>query len=142
MNALTRAAMLLLALVTVVGAERAAAQDDDATPVFLAMPRQFPDFEARAILMRTPGRDIVILHDGETSAETLAVALGVLRRIRADTPHVTQGQLVPITGFASRGGMTEQRARRLDTALQELRARPVTEVGNLGPGRWMTFRER
>ena len=88
----------------VVTASGAAAQASPSAPVFLAMPQEFPDLDARAVLMLEPGRDIVVLDREDAGPETLDVALGVLERMRRDHPRqADRGQLVPITGFVYRG---------------------------------------
>ena len=146
MNANTRAPILLLGLLALVGVTAPsplAGQQPDSAPIFLALPETFPDVEARAVLMREPGRDIVILGAGDAEAETLQVALQLLSRLRREHPSpLDRGQLVPITGFAPLGAMGPDERRSLESVLAELRQRPLANVGNLGWGRWMPYRER
>jgi hypothetical protein len=105
------------------------------------MPEDFPDLDARAVLMLEPGRDIVILDASDAGPETLDVALGVLERMQRDHPRpADRGQLVPITGFVYRGTLDADERAALEEALAELKERPLVNVGNLGPGRWMRFR--
>jgi hypothetical protein len=145
MNGYTRTSILLAGLVALSGVRAPAplaGQDRDSVPIFLALPETFPDLDARAVLMREPGRDVVILDPEGADPETLSVALGLLRRLRREGAVADRAQLVPITGFAARGEFSPERSRRLERALSELRARPLANVGNLGPGRWMRLRDR
>lgn len=121
----------------------AAGQELGNGPVFLALPNTFPDVDARAVLMRERGRDIVVLKEADAHPETLEVALRVLERVRQNpAPDTGLGQLIPITGFVYRTPLDPQARSRLETALDRLRRRPVTEVGTLGPGRWMPLSPR
>lgn len=135
--------MLIPAALLVLGSSAPsslAAQGVDSRPVFLALPQHFPDFEARAVLLREPGRDIVILSESDASVETLRAALLVLRRLTRDQPPaVDRGQLVPITGYAGRAVIDEETRNRLEAVLADLRARPLADVGNLGLGRWLRY---
>jgi hypothetical protein len=146
MNAYTRAPILLLGLFALVGITAPsplAGQGSDSAPIFLALPETFPDVDARAVLMREPGRDIVILAAADAEAETLQVALQLLSRLRREHPStLDRGQLVPITGFAPLGPMDPDERRRLESVLAQLRQRPLANVGDLGWGRWMPYRER
>lgn len=145
MNTCTRASVALAAffsLVSAVAPPAASGQGQSERPIFLALPQEFPDVDARAVLMREPGRDIVILREDDAGPETLSVALGVLRRMTRDHPLDGRGQLVPIAGYASREAMSPDHRAALEFALADLRQRPLSNVGNLGPGRWMRYEER
>lgn len=134
---------LLVALTATLPAAPLAAQDAEHTPTFLAIPQTFPDVEARAVLMLEPGRDIVLLHEDDAEPETLQIALDVLARMRRDHPRPAErGQLVPITGFVYRSPLAAERRAALQSTLDELQRRPLANVGNLGLGRWMPYRER
>ena len=77
-------ALLVTLFAVIVGSSPGplAAQRVAPTPVFLAIPETFPEVEARAVLMREPDRDIVILPRDGVDPETLHVALSVLERMR------------------------------------------------------------
>jgi len=106
------------------------------------MPETFPDLEARVVLMREPGRDIVILHEGDADPNALRVALMLMRRLDRETPPAAdRTQIVPITGFAGGPELDPERRDVLEGALAELQRQPMANVGNLGWGRWMRFRE-
>lgn len=131
--------LALLLLLALPSARPAAAQFEH-PPIFLAIPQAFPDLEARAVIMREPGRDIVLLRDTDASPETAQVALDVLARMRREHPRPEgQGQLIPITGFVYRGEMDVSMRAHLESSLAELRRRPLAEIGNLGSGRWMPY---
>jgi len=138
---ITLAAVALFSIASGTVPARLVAQGVDSTrPVFLALPQHFPDVDARAVLQREPGRDIVILDEADASAETLRVALLVLRRLtREQPPLADRGQLIPITGYAGRAPIDAEYRAELEAALVELRARPLVAVGNLGLGRWMRY---
>ena len=132
----------LLALVAATSPARILGQGSSERPVFLAMPEAFPELDARVVLMREPGRDIVILREADASAETLRVALLLLRRLdREGPPAIDRAQIVPVTGFAGGEELEPERRAALDAALDELRAQPLANVGNLGWGRWMRLRQ-
>ena len=145
MNAHTRFVGLLgfLALVALAAPQGAAGQDSSERPVFLAMPETFPDIDARVVLMREPGRDIVILHEDDPDPNALRVALMLLKRLdRENPPTADHTQIVPVTGFAGGPELEPERRAVLEGALADLRTQPLANVGNLGWGRWMRFQER
>lgn len=144
MNTYTRSLRMLavlLALVAIVSPRRVVAQGASERPVFLAIPETFPQLDARVVLMREPGRDIVILHETDAEPETLHVALMLLRRLdRESPPSADRIQVVPVTGFAGGPDLGPDASAKLDSALTDLRSQPFANVGNLGWGRWMRFR--
>lgn len=133
--------MCLLAVVAVASPHRAFAQGLSERPVFLAMPETFPELDARVVLMREPGRDIVILREDDNDPNSLRVALMLLKRLdREDPPTSDHTQIVPVTGFAGGSQLEGARRAELEAALADLRTQPLANVGNLGWGRWMRFR--
>jgi hypothetical protein len=137
--------LLLLGCVALLGAAGtampAAAQGAGTRPIFLALPERFPDLGARVVLMREPGRDILVLKDADATPEALKVALLLLQRMEREHPPLAdRGQLIPVTGFVSRREMPPAERQRLEGLLAELRERPLANVGNLGRGRWMPYR--
>jgi hypothetical protein len=133
----------LLLCAFVAPASPVAAQASDAPPVFLALPQSFPDIDARAVVLRETGRDIVLLREEDASAETLEVALRILERMRRDHPRPEgRGQMIPITGFVYRAPLEPDLRQAREEAIAELRERPLANVGNLGRGRWMAYRAR
>jgi hypothetical protein len=119
-----------------------AGQDHGDVPTFLVMPESFPDVDGRAVLLREPGRDIVLLREADATPETLSVALALLRRLNGSTPRAEgQGQMVPLTGYVLREALPEARRAELDAALRRLREQVWRPIGNLGVGRSIPFRD-
>jgi hypothetical protein len=137
-------ALALLTLLTIGGLAAPApadAQDRGSVPLFLAIPETFPDVDARTVLLREPGRDIVLLEASDATVETLAVALHLLIRLNETVPRREgQGQMVPITGYSQTRPLNSAEHAVLEEALTQLKARPVASIGNLGAGRSMPFR--
>jgi len=135
------AALAALLVVAAASTPRALeGQASDRVPLFLAIPESFPDVDGRVVLLREPGRDIVLLRADDATPETLSVALRLLRRLNASTPRrERQGQMVPVTGYALRSTLEPAERERLDTALSRLKERPLAQVGSLGSGRSMPF---
>lgn len=139
----TKVAMLtmLLAGATFVGSSTLLGQEPGRVPLFLAIPQTFPEVDARAVLLREPGRDIVLLKDSDASVETLTVALHLLLRLNERVPRREgQGQMVPISGYVQTQPLNSADHVLLDEALTRLKARPAASIGNLGWGRSMPFR--
>jgi hypothetical protein len=111
-------------------------------PLFLALPDAYPDVDGRVTLLREPGREIVVLSD-EATPEDLGVAVRLLARFRRERgqPEQGRGDMIPIVGSVT-PRLDEARRSQLEEALAELRNRPVTNVGNLGRGRWMRWDPR
>lgn len=118
------------------------AQTRGEAPLFVAIPETFPDVDARAVVIREPGREVVLLRADEADPQALASALRVLAKARENALPAGRGQLIPITGFAFPAGIADEERSRLDALLAQLRQRPISNVGNLGPGRWLPYTER
>lgn len=119
---------------------RVSSQDRVTRPVFVALPQTFPDIEARVLIMREPGRDLVVLKEGDAEPEALHTALRVLARMQRDHPlPEDRGQLIPVTGFVYPGGLDPERGDELTAVLDALRQRPLANVGNLGLGHWIQY---
>lgn len=115
------------------------AQATPSAATFIAIPDRFPDVEARAMVVREPGRDVIVLDPDEVSTDAFLMSLIVLERLKALDPTPVVGQMVPITGFVVDTPASGHPLRRLETALDRLRDRPVTDLGTLGSGRWMRY---
>lgn len=130
--------MPMLAVAVLLAAPLAVrAQHSGAAPVFVAVPETFPDLDARALIVREGGRDIVVLDPAEVTTEALAMSLFVLGSVRKRYPEPTEGELIPITGFAMTRAPSGEHLRRIVGTLKRLERAPTTAVGNLGPGRWV-----
>lgn len=114
-----------------------------ATPVatFVAIPEAFPDIDARALVVREPGRDVLLLHPDDVSTDALFMALAVLARMRVERPVPTQGQMAPITGFVLDSPPSGRELGRLQAVLNRLEGRPASDLGTLGAGRIVALRE-
>lgn len=133
--------MTLLAVAAFAGPSTLASQEPDRVPLFLAIPESFPDVDGRVVLLREPGRDIVLLRNSDATVETLTVGLHLLIRLNERVPRRPgQGQMVPITGYVQTQPLNGADYALLDDALTQLKARPVASIGNLGRGRSMPFR--
>lgn len=145
MRLFTSSAGLVLATVLISTAAftptTASAQGAATRPIFLALPEAFPNLDARVVLVRAGGRDIVVLDPAAATADELVMGLRVLHRVRGERPNPTTGEVIPILGFYPPELSTQER-ERLEGMLADLRAQPLTNVGNLGSGRWMRYSRR
>jgi len=111
-------------------------------PIFLAIPETFPEVEGRVVLLREPGRDIVLLRAEDATPETLSVALTLLGRLEGSTPRREgQVQMVPVTGYVHRVPLDPDRWKMLSEALARLEQRPLADLGGVGRGRAIQFRQ-
>jgi hypothetical protein len=128
--------MWLLTLAALASPASLAAQSSDGVPLFLAMPETYPDVDGRVVLLRERGRDIVLIRESDATAETLSIALVLLRRLNESTPRRDrQAQMVPVTGYHLTTPIGPGRRARLEEALTRLEERPLSHLGNLGFGR-------
>ncbi len=133
-----RAALVLAALIlSVAGPAPKHVVGQEPVPVFVALPEKFPDVDARVIILREPGREVIVLNPASPGVPELSAGLSLLRRIRRERGQPTRGQMIPIVGFAPAPTLTPEMRARLANALDELRTRPLANVGDLGRGRWM-----
>lgn len=121
---------------------RAYGQSASERGFFVVIPDSFPDIDARAVIIREPGKDILLLRAEEATPEVLAMSLVTLRRVRQDNPTLEHGEMIPIVNFVITTEMTPEYRQRMEAVLIRLRSRPTANVGNLGSGRWVRFRER
>ncbi len=108
--------------------------------VFVAIPEVFPDVDARAVIIRERGQDVVLLREDEATPEALAMSLVVLSRVREQHPRPENGQMIPIVGFVLTSPLSEAYRARLVAMLARLERRPASTLGNLGRGRWVRYR--
>lgn len=105
------------------------------SPVYIAIPDEFPPIEARAMVVREPGIDLVVLREGDADLDALTMALHVLRDARTRLPAPTSGVLLPITGFVVTSPVSKGDEIRLTETLRRLNAAETVNLGSLGPGR-------
>jgi hypothetical protein len=109
---------------------------------FVAIPDVFPDIEARALIIREPGMEVLLLRADEATPEVLSMSLVALRRARRDNPRLERGEMIPVVNFVITRDMTAEYRAAMGAVLTRLERRPRTNVGNLGRGRWVRYRER
>ena len=147
MNKHHRSLRLVLCTLVTLGAAvspvHVTAQGGGAMPIFLALPDAYPDVDGRVLLLREPGREIVVVAESATP-EDLTMALRMLGRFRRERaqPQAGRGHMIPIVGYAPDPVLDPTERARLDATLADLRARPYANVGNLGRGRWMRYEPR
>jgi hypothetical protein len=138
-RSLTSLAATLLTVAAVAAPIPLAAQSAGPRPLFLAIPEVFPDVDARAVVVRETAREIVLLRATDATAETLGVALALLRRVRERPVQPGRSVMLPITGFVVTNPPDVAARERLDDALERLKAQPLAAVGTLGPGRSIRY---
>jgi hypothetical protein len=146
MNRLLRTALALgaSAIATLAAHGPLAAQTDDARPTYIAMPNAFPELDARALILREPTRDVIVLRPDGADQDALRAALDLLARVRSRAPAPPAGRahLIPLTGFAFTEEPAPDDRAWLRSTLTTLASRPEVKVGNLGPGRWIRYTPR
>lgn len=135
-----RVTPLLLVLLVALMPEPSFAQSDT-RPIFVAIPETFPSIDARAIVVRERGREVLVLRDTEATVDALAMALLSLRRAQAREPSPKLGEIIPLMGFVVEYIPDEHRAR-LQRTLAALERQPTGSMGTFGPARWVPYRSR
>lgn len=133
-------AALLTALVGVaLGSPLAlTAQGQGTTPTFLAIPESYPDVEGPVVVLREPGRNIILLRESEATPEALSIGLLLLGRLMERTPlRPGLAHMAPVSGYHLTTPLAPARHAELDALLARLRERPRSRLGNLGFGRSM-----
>lgn len=110
-------------------------------PTVVAIPQVFPDVEARSVLVRTPGLDVVLLRDEDGAPDALLMATALLGKLRSEqgAPEPGTGQMIPITGFVVTREPNEGERRRVEDAIRRVRAAPLSDLGSVGPARWIEY---
>jgi hypothetical protein len=141
-RSLTSLAATLLTAAALAAPIPLAAQSAGPRPLFLAIPEVFPDIDARAVVVRETAREVVLLRATDATAETLGVALALLRRVRERPVQPGRSVMLPITGFVVTRPQGMAARTRLDEAIERLKAQPLGRVGTLGQGRSIRFTDR
>jgi hypothetical protein len=134
-------ALLLVALAALASPTSMVGQATAGPPLFLAIPESFPDVDARALLVREPDREIIVLKASDATPEALGMALALLGRVRERPLEPGRGLMIPVTGFVVTRAPQGAARDRLERALARLKAQPLASVGTLGPGRSLPFAE-
>lgn len=124
---------IILAILAFVAPASLAGQAPSRT--YVAIPDAFPDIEAKAMVVREPGVDLIVLREGEADVDALSMALHVLRDARERLPTPTAGSLIPITGFVVTTPVGRQARGRLEQTLRRLANAESVDLGSLGQGR-------
>jgi hypothetical protein len=104
-------------------------------PVSVAIPDRFPEIDASAVVIREGPRDVILLKGEEASPETLFIALGVLRRARAERPVPSVGEMIPVLGYALSAVLKRDDRDRLETLLHRVGGAEPRDLGPWGLGR-------
>lgn len=107
----------------------------DGPRVSVAIPDDFPAIDASAIVVRDGPRDVILLKESEASPETLFVALGVLRRARADRPLPAAGEMLPVLAYALDTVLSARDRDRFESTLRRLANARRGDLGSWGAGR-------
>ena len=130
---------LLVALAAVLAGAPVQAQS---RPILVAVPDEFPPIDARAAVLRSGDRDMVLLPPDGVTVDALAGSLIALRHARGRNPTPKTGEMIPVTGFAALESRDTDELRELERLLDRLERQPTTTVGDLGSGRWVRYRPR
>jgi hypothetical protein len=137
------AVLVLVVLWALVSPVALQAQGTGSAPTFLAIPETYPDVEGPVIVLREPGRNIILLRESEATPEALSVGLTLLGRLTERTPlRPGLAHMAPVTGYHLRTPLAPERYAELDVLLTRLRERPVAHIGSLGFGRSMPLASR
>jgi hypothetical protein len=131
----------------------AKAQEGLNAPVIVAVPDVFPTFPTPpnyfrpprvvALIVREPeaGRvkEIIVLDATRAQPEVLQFALLALQQARREAPVLEHGHVIAVTGFAHTRKPNPRTIALLRAKLDRLREQPTVQVGNLGPGRYITL---
>lgn len=135
-----RAAAWLAPLVLALAIPAAAAAQQRATSVRVALVDELPVHGARAVVVReggAAGAMTILLTRASANPEMLAGALSLARRLRARSLEPTGRFVAPLAGAVRRRPASSDTERRLAALLHRLEEQPAVRIGNLGTGRWV-----
>lgn len=131
-----------LILVVISGASQA--QSSFEQPAVLALADSLPVQGAQAVVLfraRPIGRSVILMSSATARPETVGGAIAVLRRLEREHAGDDLSAIVPISGVAPNRPLSPRRLAELRSYLDEVTARPVTTLGDLGRGRWVSLRD-
>jgi len=134
--------VMVLLTVWSASATRLEAQAPPRARTVIALPDQFPDIDARALLVREPGVDVVLLRPGEVTTDALAMALLTLRELGPRRARAGNGEMIPIVGYAVTDPPRGERLAALERTLDRLAAAETTTLGSFGRARWISLSRR
>ncbi len=124
------------------------AQQRASGSVIIALADDFPQMSSKsprggrvsAMVVRYPaggGSDVILLRR-DASPETLAGAVRLLRRVRAQEPHPQATRVSVLTGIGNSVRSGSAPTNGLARALQQVRQQRQVRIGNVGLGRWIS----
>lgn len=138
----TRLTLLVLALLVVgVLTRPLLAQSPERVRVALVDSLSAPELRAEIVRFGDPDKAaIVLLRRGDVRTDDLTAALVTLRERNAQRP-TRPGVIsrISVTGYADVTRVPEAARQRAARMLSEVRAAPLSRIGNLGRGHWAEF---
>lgn len=138
----TRMTLLVLAVLTAVVLTRPIfAQSSERVRVALVDSLSAPELRAEIVRFGDPAKaSIVLLRRGDARTDDLTAALVTLRERSAQRPN-RPGVIsrISVTGYADVSRVPQAARQRAARMLSEVRAAPLSRVGNLGRGHWAEF---
>lgn len=131
-------------LILLVISSVARAQSSVEPPAVLALADSLPVQGAQAVVLfraRPIGRSVILLSSASARPETVGGAIALLRRLEREHAGDELSAIVPISGVAPSRPLSAQRRAQLRSYLTELSARPITTLGDVGRGRWVSLRD-
>lgn len=124
----------------VAGARPLAAQQPRAT-VRIAVPDSFPArSQPPALLLRSgtdPLNPVILLNKAKLDEQVIAAALVAADVVRRQSIEPRQTQVIALATFKRARPLSAHAHAVAADYLRQLRTRPVTRIGNIGPGRWI-----
>lgn len=138
-----RVCALLVSLAVVVVAHSAGAQTS-ARRAVVAIPDNFPETDAKALVIRYADPavgDVILLRRSDATPTILGAAFRLLTRLRATDPTPLADEVTSIAGAAQARGNRTAAAAYWNNVLARVHARPTARIGNLGAGRWIAVND-
>lgn len=117
------------------------AQSSERIRVALVDSLSSPELRAEIVRFGDPDKaSIVLLRRGDVRTDDLTAALVTLRERRAQRP-TRPGVMsrISVTGYADVSRVPPEARQRAARILSEVRAAPLSRIGNLGRGHWAEF---
>ena len=148
MFAITRIAMGLSALATLAiatpanGRNATAQQPAQDHGFILALVDSVPRPNAIAAVVRDPApgkTDIVVINQSAATPQVLFAILGELEASRTLDSALTRVTYKFFVSAKPVGPLPDDKLRQMSDALEQVRHRPISQIGNIGMGRWARF---
>lgn len=117
------------------------AQSSERVRIALVDSLSAPELRAEIVRFGDPAQaSIILLRRGDVRTDDLAAALVTLRERSAQRPNgpglVSR---ISVTGYADIANVPQAARQRAARMLSEVRAAPLSRIGNLGRGHWAEF---